>query len=69
MQNLLDCISSTSPLSRTMSETIANLRKWAEQRARLASTDKPEDVKGLGEDVPKLQQEYKKSIYNKEKYD
>lgn len=69
MQNLLDCISSTSPLSRTMSETIANLRKWAEQRARLASTDKPEDVKGLGEDVPKLQQEYKNPFITKKKYD
>lgn len=58
MNNLLDCISATSPLSRTMAETIANLRKWAEQRARLASSDTPEEVKDLGEDVPRLQQEY-----------
>lgn len=58
MQNLLDCIADTSPLSRTMAETIANLRKWAEQRARMASKEKPDDVKPLGEDVPRLQQEY-----------
>ncbi len=59
MKNLLDCIAATSPLSRTMAETIANLRKWAEQRARMASDDKPEEVKDLGDDVPRLQQEYK----------
>ena len=59
MKNLLDCIVATSPLSRTMAETIANLRKWAEQRARMASDDKPEEVKDLGDDVPRLQQEYK----------
>ena len=59
MKNLVECIEATSPLSRTMAETIANLRKWAEQRARLASSEKPEEVKDLGADVPRLQQEYK----------
>ena len=67
MQNLLDCISATSPLSRTMAETIANLRKWAEQRARMASKDKPDEVKPLGEDVPKLQQEYSNPFIQKKK--
>ena len=67
MQNLLDCISDTSPLSRTMAETIANLRKWAEQRARMASKEKPDDVKPLGEDVPRLQQEYTNPFIHKKK--
>lgn len=65
--NLLDCISATSPLSRTMAETIANLRKWAEQRARMASKEKPEDVHALGEDVPKLPQEYRNPFITKKK--
>ena len=50
-----------------MAETIANLRKWAEQRARLASTDAPEDVKDLGAEVPRLQQEYKNPFITKKK--
>ncbi len=65
MKNLLDCIAETSPLSRTMAETIANLRKWAEQRARMASSDKPDEVKPLGEDVPRLQQEYSNPFIRK----
>ena len=64
-ENLLECISATSPLSRTMAETIANLRKWAEQRARMASKDKPDEVKPLEEDVPRLQQEYSNPFIRK----
>ena len=67
MKNLLDCIATTSPLSRTMAETITNLRKWAEQRARLASIDAPEAVKDLGAEVPRLQQEYKNPFITKKK--
>ena len=59
MKNLLECISNTSPLSRTMAETISNLRKWANKRARLASKDLPEKVTDLGADVPRLHQESK----------
>ena len=69
MKNLLDCIKDTSPLSRTMAETIANLRKWAEQRARLASKEKPEQVQALGEEIPRLQQEYKNPFISKKKND
>lgn len=69
MKNLLDCIKATSPLSRTMAETIANLRKWAEQRARLASKEKPEQVQSLGEEVPRLQQEYSNPFISKKKND
>ena len=64
-ENLLECISATSPLSRTMAETIANLRKWAEQRARMASKEKPEEVQELGEEVPKLPQEYRNPFITK----
>lgn len=35
--DLLNCISQTVPLSRTMAEGISSLRSWAEGRARLAS--------------------------------
>lgn len=67
MKNIIDCIEATSPLSRTMAETIANLRRWAQQRARLASDEKPEEVKALSEDVPRLQQEYSNPFINKKK--
>ena len=69
MKNLLECINATSPLSRTMAETISNLRKWADQRARFASVEKPEEVKEFGEDVPRLQQEYKNPFITKKKND
>ena len=69
MNNLLECISATSPLSRTMAETISNLRKWAEQRARMASNEKPEEVKEMSEDIPKLQQEYNNPFISKRKDD
>ena len=64
-RSLLDCIDATSPLSRTMAETIANLRKWAEQRARLASSEKPEEVKELDEEIPRLQSEYSNPFISK----
>ena len=69
MQNLLDCINATSPLSKTMSETIANLRKWAKDRARMASNDIPEEVQELGEEVPRLQQEYTNPFIMRKNYD
>lgn len=67
MKNLTDCINATSPLSRTMAETITNLRKWAEQRARMASSDEPETVKAMGEEVPRLEQEYHNPFISKKK--
>lgn len=65
MQNLIDCIEDTSPLSRTMAETISSLRKWAKERARLASKEKPDEVKPLDEDVPRLTQEYSNPFIKK----
>ena len=69
MKNLTECIEATSPLSRTMAETIANLRKWADQRARPASKDEPEKGRALGEDVPRLQQEYRNPFISKKSHD
>lgn len=57
-ENLEECISKTCPLSRTMAETIYNLRRWAERRARSASPEEPQEVADLGEEIPRLQQEY-----------
>ncbi len=57
-KNLENCIAKTCPLSRTMAETIFNLRKWADKRARSASSEEPEAVKELDEEIPRLQQEY-----------
>jgi len=66
-KNLIDCIKTTSPLSKTMSETINNLRKWANERARLASEENPEPVQGMKEDVPMLEQEYANPFIRKNK--
>ena len=52
-----------------MAETIANLRKWAAQRARMASTEKPEEVKEMSQHIPKLQQEYNNPFISKRKDD
>ncbi len=47
------------PLVATMPETIADLRKWAKARARLASEEVEDEkkVEQAGEDVPRLRQE------------
>lgn len=57
-KNILDCVNRTCPLSKTMAETISNLRKWAEQRARLASGEAPAKVVSVPEGTPILEQEY-----------
>jgi SpoVK/Ycf46/Vps4 family AAA+-type ATPase len=52
------CINQTSPLSKTMSETISNLRKWAKERARFASSEvAPAMIQKVNEEVPVLIQE------------
>jgi len=56
-ENILKCIEETTPLSRTMAEKISDLRQWAQKRARLASKEKPEKVKELEDDIPRLRQE------------
>ena len=58
-EDLLRAISKTFPLSRTMYEPIADMRKWAVSRAVTASSEKPESLDEWKNDtVPKLQQEY-----------
>ncbi|XMB65940.1 AAA family ATPase [Mycoplasmatota bacterium zrk1] len=57
MDNFDECIGSVCPLSRTMADTIADLRKWSTSRARAASLSEPEEIKNLSDDIPRLQQE------------
>ncbi len=56
--HILSAIQRTYPLSRTMAETIQNLRKWAKAKAVSASSEEAEpiDLSGL-ESIPKLKQE------------
>jgi SpoVK/Ycf46/Vps4 family AAA+-type ATPase len=56
--DILNCIREIYPLSTTMSETIENLRKWAEKRARMASGELPAKISCESSSVPKLYQEY-----------
>ena len=65
--NLLECIAKTCPLSKTMFETISNLRKWAKERARFASDENPTPVKAMSEEVPILEQEYSNPFIKKNK--
>lgn len=56
-EHILAAIKKTYPLSRTMHETIGQMRKWAESRAVNASQEAPEELDDKGKDVPKLKQE------------
>lgn len=47
----------TTPLSRTMSEQITELRRWARVRARMASSLDPEELPSSGASTPRLRQE------------
>lgn len=66
-KNITDCLERTCPLSKTMAETISNLRKWAEQRARLASGEEPAKVVAVSEDTPILEQEYSNPFIRRDK--
>ena len=59
-EHILDAIKKTYPLSKTMGETITELRKWAKSRAVMASEEEPEGIDAEGESVPQLKQE----VYN-----
>lgn len=56
-EDIAGALKATFPLSRTMNESIAQLREWARVRARLASSDVPEQLPGTAERVPRLKQE------------
>jgi len=56
--DLLAAVGKTFPLSRTMHDTIENLRKWAKSRAVMASSGEPEKLDAdKSKDVPKLKNE------------
>ena len=57
-EDLIETITKTSPLSKTMAENINSLRKWAKVRARLASDINNEQIETTKE-LPKLKQEVK----------
>lgn len=50
-------IKETYPLSKTMSEVIEKLRKWAKSRAVMASLGEPESLEKNNGDIPTLPQE------------
>ena len=54
--DILKALKETYPLSKTMAQTINNLRKWAKVRARFASSENLEKLK-VEENVPILAQE------------
>ncbi len=57
-EHILSAIKRTFPLSRTMGDTIENLRKWAKAKAVNASSEEAEALDiGAAESVPKLKQE------------
>lgn len=53
-QDIEKAIKDTFPLSRTMAETIKDLRTWAKVRARFASNEINEDLPTFKEKVPTL---------------
>lgn len=55
--HILEAISKTFPLSKTMYETIQKMRIWAKSRAVTASSNEPEILEIKDKDLPKLKQE------------
>ncbi|GHU26651.1 ATPase [Spirochaetia bacterium] len=56
--DILNAISKTFPLARTMHETISEMRKWAQSRAVAASSKTPEPLdEWQNDNIPKLRQE------------
>lgn len=56
-EHIAEALEGTYPLSRTMDEQIAALRRWARVRARSASSEEPEPLPAPTQPVPKLRQE------------
>ncbi len=56
-EHILKALKRVFPLSKTMTETIEKMRKWAKSRAVAASSEKPEVLSDEGKDIPKLKQE------------
>jgi hypothetical protein len=56
--DMLDAISRTFPLARTMREDIGDMRQWARSRAVAASSKEPEPLdEWQNDNIPKLKQE------------
>ena len=56
-KNIIDAARNVTPLSRTMRETIMDLRRWAKDRCREADEDAPPEITIDGTDRPRLPQE------------
>lgn len=59
-KHILESLKNTFPLSKTMEETISDMRKWAKSRAKMASSgkfDSSEDDVKLKDAIPQLKQE------------
>jgi AAA+ superfamily predicted ATPase len=57
-EHIATALRATFPLSRTMGEQIADLRRWAKVRARLASPEAPDEIPPqAATQTPKLRQE------------
>lgn len=61
--HIAGALARTFPLSRTMREDIANLRKWARVRARLASGEEPEPLTEDRDAAPRLRQEARRNLF------
>lgn len=57
IDDLIQSIKATYPLSKVMADDIMTLRKWAKVRTRLASEEETEIIEPAKENVPKLKQE------------
>lgn len=57
MDDLVEAVKETYPLSKVMAGKIDDLRKWAKARARLAGDEKVEAIEKPKEKVPILRQE------------
>ncbi len=71
-EDLLKAIKGITPLSRTMGETIDDLRNWARHRAKFASSKALEEFKKKAsptdeKQVPMLRQEFSNPFIKKEK--
>ena len=55
--DVVKALNDTFPLSRTMSDTVKDLRNWAKVRARFASSGDNEELPEIKEKIPTLAQE------------
>jgi hypothetical protein len=61
--DILKALNATFPLSKTMADTIKDLRDWAKVRARFASNSMYEELPKFDDKVPTLAQEEYNPLY------